>query len=191
MKKWHIAPVLVMLVAFAVYFGYYAPRASAHEGAEAGDYEIEFGWQVEPAYAGVYNGPELTIHNAASEEPVTGAEETLKLKVKFGSKTKQLALEPAWNDPGHYLAYMTPTRPGDYAFELTGTISSTGAITPTVVNMTFDSADGHFSTVEPASDVLFPDTTADIINLQHQIDAFKAQVDQLEADVAALNEQMQ
>lgn len=191
MKKWQIVPVLVVLVAGAVYFGFFAHRASAHEGREIGPYEVEFGWQVEPAYAGVSNGPELIIHDAATEEPVTGAEATLKLAVKFGSKTKQLTLEPAWNEPGHYVAYLTPTRPGDYVFEVSGTISSTDAITPTAVITTFTSADGEFGTVEPANDVLFPDTNADVINLQRQIDALKVQVDKLTEDIAALNEQAQ
>jgi hypothetical protein len=189
MRKWQFVLALLVLVAVATYFGLFAPRASAHEGAEVGDYAIEFGWQVEPAYVGVNNGPEISIHRATTEEPIAGAEKTLMLNVKFGGKTKQLTLEPASNDPGHYLAYLTPTRPGDYRFGLSGTISSTGDITPTTVALTFDSSDGSFSSVEPASDILFPDTTADVVNLQRQLDTLKAQVETLTTDVAALRGQ--
>lgn len=191
MKRWQIASTMVIaaVVAAALYVGLFAPEASAHGGYEAGDYEIVFGWQVEPAYAGIYNGPEMTITDATTEEPVVGAEENLELSVTFGGKTKALDLRPAWNEPGRYVAYLTPTRPGDYVFELTGTISTTDAITPTVVNLTFDSADGEFSSIEPASDLLFPDTTADIISLQRQIDTLKKQIEELTDEVAALSEE--
>jgi hypothetical protein len=97
-----------------------------------------------------------------------------------------LKLEPAWQDPGHYVAYLTPTRPGDYVFQLTGMISQTGALTPTIVNETFTSADGEFSSIEPASDVLFPDAKQDVASLQAQVDALKKQVDALLKDVATL-----
>ncbi|HXF64954.1 MAG TPA: hypothetical protein VNK95_25225, partial [Caldilineaceae bacterium] len=139
-----------------------------------------------PAYAGVYNGPELFIRDLESDEPVTGAEKTLKLQVNFGKRSKQLTLEPAWNDPGRYVAQLTPTRPGDYSFTLTGVISAAGAISPTVVNEVFTSADGDFSTVEPAGDVLFPDSNLDAVSLQRQIDALKAELEALREEIAAL-----
>jgi hypothetical protein len=54
------------------------PHTLAHEGREVGEYELHFGWQVEPAYVGVYNGPEIFIHmpseSEADEVPVEGAE---------------------------------------------------------------------------------------------------------------------
>ena len=34
---------------------------TAHEGREVGNYKIEIGWRVEPAYTGEMNGPEITI----------------------------------------------------------------------------------------------------------------------------------
>lgn len=172
------------------------PDASAHEGREIGPYEIQFGWQVEPAYAGIYNGPELRIvqkgATEADEKPVTSAEKRLQLKVMFGNQSKVLKLQPDGQDPGHYTASLTPTRPGDYTFQLTGTISSTGAmstsemITPTVINEKFTSTTGEFSTVEPASDILFPDTKADMVSLQTQIDALKTQIKALQADITTL-----
>lgn len=183
-------------------------QVSAHEGREVGEYEIHFGWQNEPAIAGVNNGPELFIHkHGATEEDevaVEGAEQTLKLKVTFGGQSKELALEPAWQDPGHYIAHLTPTRPGDYSFELTGVISpteemtettamtgtveltGTETISPTIVNETFTSADGQFSSVEPASDVLFPDSKLDMVSLQAQIDAQKKEIEALKKDLEAL-----
>src|SRR5690606_37558001 len=63
MKKWQIGiGALTLLVALALVV-LLAPPASAHETREVGDYALVFGWQVEPAYVGVYNGPELTIRD--------------------------------------------------------------------------------------------------------------------------------
>lgn len=163
--------VLVLLVSI---------RTSAHEGREVGPYEIVFGWQIEPAFAGVSNGPELWITDHETGEPVEGAETTVRLRVRFGPATKVLTLEPAWEDPGHYVAALTPTRAGDYTFELTGRIGNT------TIRETFTSADGDFSSIEPASDILFPDSDADVVSLQAQIGELTAQVEELRAVVEAL-----
>jgi hypothetical protein len=124
-----LAAAVIAMV--AVWWIMRTPDASAHGEYEVGDHVLVFGWQVEPAYAGVYNGPELTITHHESEEPVEGAEETLKLKVQFGSQSKELDLRAAWGEPGRYVAQLTPTRPGDYKFVLTGTLEGEP------VNLTF------------------------------------------------------
>jgi hypothetical protein len=188
-KKWSFGAAAIVVVLVVALFLLNTMRASAHEHREVGEYELTFGWQVEPAYAGVFNGPELFIVDAESQEPIEGAEETLELTVRFGGKSKRLTLEPAWQDPGHYVAALTPTRPGDYVFELSGTISSTTAITPTVVEEIFTSADGEFSTIEPSSDLLFPDTTLDPVRIQSQIDTLTAEIEALREEVEALKEQ--
>jgi hypothetical protein len=208
MQKRQIWIVVCCLLACAAFVAFQVTRVSAHEGREVGEYELHFGWQNEPAIAGVNNGPEIFIHkHGATEEdeiPVEGAEKTLKLKVTFGGQSKELELEPAWQDPGHYVAHLTPTRPGDYTFELTGVISPTAlvtdtaaitstaamtgteAISPTVVNETFTSADGEFSSVEPASDVLFPDSKLDMVSLQAQLNAQMKEIEALKKDLEAL-----
>ena len=179
--------VTTLLVAAGVYV-WATPGASAHEHRHVGEYEITFGWQVEPAYTGVFNGPEIRIENATTGEPVVGAEETLTLTVSFGPKSKKLALEPAWNEPGNYVAALTPTRPGDYEFELTGTITVSTALSETEVSELFTSADGDFSTIEPAGDLLFPDSEVDAVRLQSQIDDLQEELEALKAEVAGLLE---
>jgi hypothetical protein len=176
MKRFRFALATLIVVAAALLAISLRPTPTqAHGDYEVGPYKLVFGWQVEPAYAGVYNGPELTI--SMKDDPskmVTGAEATLKLEVFFGDKSKVLVLEPAWNDPGHYVAFLTPTRAGDYTFNLTGKIGDTE------FNETFES--GHdFSSVDPSGDILFPDDTADLTNLQAQIDALKAEIEALKA----------
>ncbi len=189
MRKWYLSMAAVVMLVVAGLFVLTAQQASAHERRTVGGYELTFGWQVEPAYVGVFNGPELFIVDSETDEPVIGAEETLTLTVHFGGRSKQLRLEPAWQDPGHYVAALTPTRPGDYVFELSGVISTTTALTPTVVAETFTSADGGFSTIEPASDVLFPDTDLDPVRLQSQLNALKAEIEALREEVEALQDQ--
>jgi hypothetical protein len=175
-----------LLVAGGIYI-FNTPEASAHENRQLGDYEISFGWQVEPAYAGVFNGPEVSITDTTTDEPVVGAEETLTLTVTFGPESKVLTLEPAWNDPGHYVAFLTPTRAGDYEFELTGSISVTTALSETAVSEIFTSADGDFSTVEPASDILFPDTDVDTVDLQRRVETLEEEIEVLKEELAELS----
>lgn len=147
----------------------------AHEGREVGDYVLTFGWRVEPAYAGVYNGPEIFIEDHESGTPFEGAEQTLQLEVMFGDQTKVLALYPVRGEPGNYTADLIPTRPGDYAFRVTGTLGDVE------VDEVFTSADGEFSPVEPSSDILFPEVP-DSAALQAQIDELRALIEAMQAE---------
>src|SRR3954452_15497572 len=84
-------PAAVILAVVAVLATVRIQPALAHEHRPVGPYEIVFGWNAEPAYAGVYNKAELTI--AMHDDPtkmVEGADETLKLEVGFGGQTKTL-----------------------------------------------------------------------------------------------------
>ncbi len=148
MKKWlwlaMLAGVLLAVVALAL-------PALAHEGREvAEEFLVEFGWRNEPAYTTLYNGPEFSVKLHTDESAVVGLEETLKLEVRYGGKTKTLRLRAVTDEPGSYTADLIPTQPGDYSFRLTGTINGTE------VDETFSSAEGEFSSVEPISDIQFP-----------------------------------
>ena len=166
MKRIRLVALLAALLLLALVI-----PALAHEGRTVGAYAIELGWRVEPAYTGIFNGPELFVNEAASDEataeatpemsadgdeeeavgaPVEGLEDTLTLEVSFGGKTKTLKLYPVWNDPGHYTADLIPTQPGDYSFHVTGKIGDMD------IDETFTSADGKFGSVDPISDIQFP-----------------------------------
>lgn len=153
---------------------------SAHEGREVGDYTIEIGWRVEPAFTSLLNGVEITVTrhgdeneehieteataelkeehtNAVTEEHdeeekngVTDLEDTLQIEVTFGPASKVIKPQPISGEPGHYTANLIPMRPGDYTFRIFGTIEGVE------VNETFSAADGQFSTVEPIEDIQFP-----------------------------------
>jgi hypothetical protein len=169
MKKLLVLLLLLVFSAFSL-------PAFAHEGREVGDYVIVFGWRVEPAYAGVVNGPEFWVTEHDTNAPVEGLEYTLNLTVHFGDQSKELTVYPAWSDPGHYTADLLPTRPGDYSFHMTGTIADTQ------VDEMFTSADGEFSPIEPSTDIEFPTPEADIASLQAQIDELRAQIEALSSE---------
>lgn len=152
--------------------------ASAHEGREVGDFTIEIGWRVEPAYTGLVNGPEITVTRHAEAEGnheeeatpeaegehsnegaeahdesnngVIGLDSTLQIEVTFGPASRILNLRPVVDEPGHYTATLMPMRPGDYTFRVFGTIEGLE------VDETFSAADGQFSSVEPIEDIQFP-----------------------------------
>lgn len=149
----------------------------AHEGREVGEYTIEFGWQVEPAYAGLLNGPEvhLALHDAAEgEEFSEDVEVSLQAEVSFGSESTVIGLVPSSSESGHYVATLIPSLPGDYSFRIFGTIGETE------VDETFSAADGQFNTVEPATDILFPSAGA------ADYAALLARIEELEARLATL-----
>jgi hypothetical protein len=150
--------------------------ALAHEHRTVGDYEIEFGWRVEPAVVGVSNGPELFIEstdeNVTVEELLKDVEVTLQVEVTFGPASRTFELYPAEGEVGHYIADLIPTRPGDYTFHVTGMIGDMA------IDETFTSADGYFDSVAPASDIQFPDPQPDLFELLQRIEALEAQVGQ-------------
>lgn len=158
-----VAVVLLLVVSVS--------SALAHEHREVGDYSVTFGWRVEPAYAGIYNGPEFWVEDADGN-PVEGLEETLSVTVSFGGVSKELEIYGVWQDPGHYTADLLPTLPGDYSFQITGTIGEQE------IDEVFTSADGEFSSIEPIEDVAFPSE----MSLLARIEALEAQLAELMAE---------
>lgn len=161
----------------------------AHEGREVGEYELAFGWRNEPAYVGFPNGPEVFIslhsddHEHGSDDAEHGHEDALaelavalQVEVTFGPATRTLDLRPAFGEPGHFIADMIPTRPGDYTFRVFGTIGETE------IDEVFSSADGQFSSVEPVQAVQFPEPDATIAELLARIEALEAEIAALKAE---------
>lgn len=149
---------------------------SAHGDTTVGEYVVNFGWWQEPAYAGQLNGPEVTL-GLASDHHTPFPEDIavdLHIEVSFGPESRTLFLKQ--QGAGYFTADFIPTRPGDYVFHLTGTIGETE------VDLTFDSADGEFSSVNPAEDLMFPAPAA----ADATIAALEARIAALEARLAAL-----
>jgi hypothetical protein len=160
-----LAALLIMLPAYA------------HEGREIAEtYEIFFGWREEPAYAGLMNGPEVSIAMHDGSEFPADTAVALQAEVSFGDQTTTLTFDEAFGEVGHYIADLIPTLPGDYSFRLTGTIGDAA------VDEVFSSADGEFSSVEPASDIMFPV----IPTVDERIAALEARIAALEEQLAAM-----
>jgi hypothetical protein len=132
-----------------------APSTSfAHErrSLAAGKYDVVVGWDTEPAYVSQKNAASIRISKSGTNpaEPVTGAEKTLKVEIRQGAQTKSFDLRVAFGQPGYYLADLVPTRDGDYVLTFVGSIGTDQ------INEKFDTADGKFNAVQPATDVQFP-----------------------------------
>src|ERR687883_225772 len=128
--------------------------AFAHEHRTIGNgkYDVTVGWDVEPAYAGLKNGASIRIAQAGSNPPVPveGADKTLKVQIRQGATTREFPLRAVFGQPGYYAADFVPTRAGDYQLTFVGSINGDQ------VNETFDTADGKFDKVEPATSLDFP-----------------------------------
>lgn len=176
---------VILSTLFVFVFSALSVTIFAHEGREVGEYELHFGWRVEPAYAGLMNGPEVFIAAHEHEgEPtpetpvdISTLEVNLQAEVSFGDQTTTVTFRPAWGETGHYIAELMPTLPGDYSFHLTGTIGDIA------VDEVFTSADGEFGSVEPTTDVTFP--LLPIVD-NARIEALEARIAELEALVAEL-----
>lgn len=179
----HLLTVLGLLAASALLL--IGVPALAHEQRDVGDYHLEFGWHSEPTYAEQLNQVEVFISKkgaAEGEKFPADIQVELKAEVTFGDKQMTIKFEQAEDDAGHYLADLIPTRPGDYAFHLTGNIGDMA------VDEKFTSADGQFNSVDPSSDVLFPDDSMSVVALQAKIDALQAEVDDLKKTVDELKQ---
>jgi hypothetical protein len=98
------------------------------------DYWIAVGSISEPVYVDDKSGAEAFISLADTSAPlnsdangtakVEGLERTLKFEVSAGDKKKQLEIEPAWKDPGHYITTFYPTVETTYSYRLFGTIDN-------------------------------------------------------------------
>ena len=153
----------------------------AHEGREVGEYVIEIGWRVEPAYTGLMNGPEITVsrHSGGDEAEHTEGEATPEPQGEHtngeteeheeGESSGVTGLEETLQievifGPASKTLNLRPIvgEPGHYTADLIPTRPGDytfrvfGTIEGTEIDETFSAADGQFSSVEPIEDIQFP-----------------------------------
>jgi hypothetical protein len=149
-----IAFLIALLALLAV-----PTTALAHERRTIGNgkYDVTVGWDAEPAYVGLKNGASIRIAQAGSNPavPVEGADKTLKVQIRQGATTKEFPLRAVFGQPGYYVADIVPTRDGDYQWTFVG------AINGDQINEKFDTADGKFDKVNPATALQFPQALPD------------------------------
>ena len=98
------------------------------------DYWITVGSINEPVFVDDKSGAEAFISLADPSDPlnsdangtknVEGLEKTIKFEISAGDKKKELVVEPAWRDPGHYEATFYPTIETTYKYKLLGIINN-------------------------------------------------------------------
>jgi hypothetical protein len=124
--------------------------AHEHRDIDNGKYTVVVGWDTEPAYQGQPNAATVRISMADADMggmamPVQGAERSLRIQIHEGEMTMELLLHAVSGKPGSYAADITPDRAGDVQWTLDGSINGDA------VSELFDSADGKFDAVKPAT----------------------------------------
>lgn len=122
--------------------------AAAHVTKRSGPFELELGWGVEPPRVGAENSVEVEVSNERGE-PVAVPAGALSVEVVFGSAATTLPLVPV-AAPGSLEASITPTRPGTYAFTVSGAVGGHE------VEVGATCSEASFECVEPAGATEFP-----------------------------------
>jgi hypothetical protein len=131
-----------------------APPASAHVETVSGPVRVGMGWGNEPALSGSENFVDVELAGADGR-PVRVPAGALTVEVAFGTSVRTLPLVPG-EVPGAYRAPIVPTRPGTYAFHLTGTVRGRPVdVRATCSERTFDCVEDaaalQFPTREPSA----------------------------------------
>ncbi len=111
--------VLVFISGISVAYG--------HKTVEAGPYQIEVGWEVEPPIVGIRNSFVFIVTESPSEgvkSGVTNAFKNLEATAKSGGITKSLSINSE-SKPGNYFSPVIPTKVGTISIELKGEIRGT------------------------------------------------------------------
>lgn len=140
-----IAVVLSALLAGGV------ALAPAHVTEESGSFEVELGWGEEPPRVGVENFVEVGVSDARGA-PVVVPVAALSVEVVYGDTAVTLPLVPT-SVPGTLEARLTPTRPGTYSFNVTGSVRGQPLdVSATCSRSTFECVDTAAGTEFPVDD---------------------------------------
>jgi hypothetical protein len=96
--------------------------AAAHVQEQSGPFRVTMGWTDEPAYSGAPNAVEVDLAGKGGA-PVAVPAGVLDVELSFGGSAAltSLPLVPS-GAPGKLRATVVPTRPGTYAFHVSGTV---------------------------------------------------------------------
>lgn len=133
----------------------------AHERKTAGAVTLVIGWGDEPAFTGALNSVVVTVsdRNGPIKTPAV-----LAAEVSFGSERMTVSLEPVANRPGEYQAWLVPTRPGTYAFRISGKVGTQN------VDVTSTCSESTFHCVVDATDIQFPAKDPSIAQLADRLE---------------------
>src|SRR4051794_1257459 len=94
--------------------------AAAHVEKRSGPFRVTMGWAEEPPYSGSLNAVEVDVADPDGT-PIAVPPGSLDAEVTFGKALASMPLFPA-DERGTLQAKIIPTRPGTYAFHVTGTL---------------------------------------------------------------------
>lgn len=142
---------ITLAVAAIAAASFTAGPALAHEIRPVGPLEVVVGWLEEPAFAGFRNA--VSLNASRGGQPVEGG--VLEVQVIFGTAEdgtpgEPMELRPAFGEPGEYRAFLIPTRPGTYAFHVTGRIGGRA------FDETFTSGEDTFNDIVDTREAEFP-----------------------------------
>jgi hypothetical protein len=122
--------------------------AAAHERKTAGNFLLVIGWGEEPAFTGSRNSVVVAVSDSAG--PLKEAAASLSVEIAFGAERMTLPLEPTFNRPHEYHAWLVPTRAGTYTFHVTGKVRDQA------IDVTSTCSESTFHCVAEATDIQFP-----------------------------------
>jgi hypothetical protein len=128
-----------------------ASSASAHVTKVSGPFSVEMGWGNEPPLTGLDNFVEVAVSDT-SDAAVAVPAGALSVEVTYGEAAVTLPLVPG-EQPGELSAELVPTRPGTYAFHVTGTVRGrTLDVSATCSEATFECVSASAGAEFPAKD---------------------------------------
>ena len=157
MRRLSLALCVTVCIAMIVTALAFPKAALAHEQRTiAGKYDVEVGWDREPALVNQPNAASIQIYKTGTQVAVEGVEKSLTVKIAFGgNEPKEFQLHSVVDKKGYYLADLIPTRTGSYIFTFVGDIEGTA------VNERFESGPGRFDDVTSLDTLQFPQTVPD------------------------------
>jgi len=146
----------------------------AHEKITVGTLRLTIGWGDEPAFAGSRNAVDIIVSDG-SGSPVADPTGELSVVVAFGERRLMLPLLPVEQQPGHFRAWIVPSRAGSYAFHITGrqkgeAIDITTACSEKTFPCVIDPAERQFPERDPSTGELADRISQSQPRLQGAID---------------------
>jgi len=150
----------------------FSGTAYAHERRTVGSYQLDVGWENEPAYVGQLNSLHLEVVDTRNKQPVNGLEKTLSADVAAGGLAPfKLGISPGGGE-GVYNGPMIPTVTGTYTFHITGKIGTE------TIDEKFTSGPNTFVDVDNTAPLQYPTKIPVADELGKKLDALSSDVDQ-------------
>jgi hypothetical protein len=127
-----------------------AHAASAHETHSVKQYRLTLGWGDEPAYSGYKNSVDVDLADETGAPITDLGGGSLAVEVSFGDERLTVPLLPYGPHPGRFRASLVPTRPGTYAFHVTGLVKGQA------IDVRSTCSEATFHCVTDAAELQFP-----------------------------------